>query len=179
MHAMNRHGKAAENIAIIIAYLAATPSPNILDVCESLGDVFAATVELERRRAYLERERASNMAAIGAALQHLSIFAEREHQQRTRAVKAEAALAEALQKLAEAERPVVRFCFSPDVELDALRFRFITHDHQQPELRAACRQLLARLNMMSTAAARADIDALMTEFSPPKAEAQATEGAQA
>ena len=46
---------------------------------------------------------------------------------------------------------------------DSDRLRWLTEDHADPDTRARCRELLARMPMMSYSAATADIDAAMRE----------------
>jgi hypothetical protein len=46
---------------------------------------------------------------------------------------------------------------------DSVRLRWLTEDHADPDTRARCRELLARMPMMSYSAAAADIDAAMRE----------------
>lgn len=44
---------------------------------------------------------------------------------------------------------------------DSARLRWLTEDHADPDTRARCRELLARMPMMSYSAAASDIDAAM------------------
>ena len=54
------------------------------------------------------------------------------------------------------------FYFRPyESGLDAMRFEFITDDHQDPEARARIRSLHERMSSMSTSAVRQDVDSLM------------------
>lgn len=48
-------------------------------------------------------------------------------------------------------------------QYDAMRFRWLTEDHADPETRAKCRELLRRMAVMSYSAACADIDSAMAQ----------------
>lgn len=49
------------------------------------------------------------------------------------------------------------------LEADAMRFRWLTEDHADPETRAKCRELLSRMAVMSYSAACTDIDSAMAQ----------------
>lgn len=51
----------------------------------------------------------------------------------------------------------------PRLESDAMRFRWLTDDHADPETRAKCRELLGRMGTMSYSAACTDIDHAMAD----------------
>ena len=51
----------------------------------------------------------------------------------------------------------------PAMLADGARLRWLTEDHADQDTRARCRELLARMPMMSYSAATADIDAAMRE----------------
>ena len=46
---------------------------------------------------------------------------------------------------------------------DAMRFRWLTEDHADPETRAKCRELLSRMGVMTYSAACTDIDSAMAQ----------------